>query len=100
MWKLGEEVPAFDWSGAEVQSGGLSEAKGSTNLVFWVLHLHEHAKPRGGRLILLPLLVIQLRPVVSWREARRAEVRGARGGSGFAAAKIGRGQLLPALQHC
>lgn len=67
MWKLGGEVPAFDWSGAEVQSRELSGVKGSTHLVFWVFHLHEHAKPGGGRLILLPLLVIQLRPVVSWR---------------------------------
>lgn len=65
MWKLGGEVPAPAWSSAEVQRGGLSGAKGPANLVFWVLHLHEHAKSGGGWLVLLSLLVIQLRPVVS-----------------------------------
>lgn len=37
---------------------------GQNGLVFWVLHLHKHAKPRGGRLVLFPLLVTQLRLVV------------------------------------
>lgn len=73
MRKLGEEVPAPAWSGAQVQSGGLSGAKEPTHLVLWVLNLHEHAKPGGGRLVFLSLLVIQLRPVVSWKQAGRAQ---------------------------
>lgn len=100
MWKLGEEIPARASSGAEMRNGGLSGAKGQAHLVFWVLHLHEHAKPRGGRLVLLPLLVIQLCPVVSWREARGAHVRGARGGSRSATARAPRGRLLRAQERC
>lgn len=65
MWKLGAEVPEPAESGAEVHNKGLGGAKGPAHLVLWVLHLHEHAKPGGSRLVLFPLFVIQLRPVVS-----------------------------------
>lgn len=97
LWRIGGEVPAPAWSGARVQRGGLGGAQGPAHLVLWVLHLHEHAKPGGGRLVLLPLLVIQLRPVVS--EARRTQVRGARGGVESASATTRRDRLLPALEE-
>lgn len=99
LWRIGGEVPAPAWSGAGVQSGGLGGAQGPAHLVLWVLHLHEHAKPGGGRLVLLPLLVIQLRPVVSWREVGRPQVRGARGGVGSAPDRTRRDRLLPALEE-
>lgn len=83
VWRLprgGAEVPAAAGSGAQVRSAGLGGAEGPAHLVLRVLHLHEHAQPGGGRLVLLPLLVIQLRPVVSWRGVGRTRVRLAPGG--------------------
>ena len=59
--------------GGEGESAFRAILPGQDNFILWVFNLHEHAKPRGGRLVLLSLLVIQLRPVVSWREAGRAQ---------------------------
>ena len=52
--------------GGEGESAFRAILPGQDNFILWVFNLHEHAKPRGGRLVLLSLLVIQLRPVVSY----------------------------------